>query len=238
MAFNRLYKHIETLVRNDDEEVADNIPCKTDILNIRECRKDGKACDGIGLELLRCMGQFKVDTTEKIRTSMGVAKYNEYVKEMEDKYGKERAVDIVDEPTEQLKDIEAYQVLHRLANNVHPKGGPPKTRDEIMNWTYSDQVRLEMGEGDWFDSIKIVGYEFGLPQTDALFGLSKENDKIESAQCRLIPGFKEKKNSALSAVKKIEDSVMEAAPGGKTSVDFAAAFKDLYPTTDDLEAAL
>ena len=42
MAFNRLYKHIETLVRNDDEEVADNIPCKTDILSIRECRKDGK----------------------------------------------------------------------------------------------------------------------------------------------------------------------------------------------------
>jgi hypothetical protein len=42
MAFNRLYKHIETLVRNDEEEVADNIPCKADILSIRECRKDGK----------------------------------------------------------------------------------------------------------------------------------------------------------------------------------------------------
>ena len=183
------------------------------------------------------MGQFKVDTTEKIRTSMGIAKYNEYVKEMEDKHGKEKTVDIVAEPTEQLKDIEAYQVLHRLANNVHPKGGPPKTRDDIMNWTYSDQVRLEMGEGDWFDSIKIVGYEFGLPQTDALFGLSKENDKIESAQCRLIPNFQEKRNAALSAVKKIEDSVKEAAPGGKTSADFSAAFNDLYPTTDDLEAA-
>ena len=41
MAFNRLYKNIENLVRTNDE-VADNIPCKADILNIRECRKDEK----------------------------------------------------------------------------------------------------------------------------------------------------------------------------------------------------
>ena len=30
----------------------------------------------------------------------------------------------------------------------------------------------------------------------------------------------------------------EAAPGGKTKDDFAAAFNDLYPTSEDLEAAL
>jgi len=237
MAFNRIYKHIENLVRNDDE-VADNIPCKVDILNIRECRKDGKACDDIGLELLRCMAQFKVDTTEKIRTSIGVAKYNEYVKEIEDKHGKEKATDIVSEPMEQLKDIEAYQVLHRLANNVHPKGGPPKTNDEIRNWTYADQVRLEKGEGEWWDSVKIVGYEFGLNKADALFGLSKENNMIESAQTRLAPGLKERKESALSSIKKIGDSVKEAAPSGKTSADFADAFNDLYPSKDDLKAAL
>jgi len=237
MAFNRIYKHIENLIRNDDE-VADNIPCKVDILNIRECRKDGKACDDIGLELLRCMAQFKVDTTEKIRTSIGVAKYNEYVKEIEDKHGKEKATEIVSEPKEQLKDIEAYQVLHRLANNVPPKGGAPKTIDEIRNWTYADQVRLEIGEGEYWDSVKIVGYEFGLNKADALFCLSKENDMIESAQTRLAPGLKERKESALSSIKKIGDSVKEAAPSGKTSADFADAFNDLYPSKDDLKAAL
>ena len=135
--------------------------------------------------------------TEKIRESIGVAKYNEYVKEMEDKHGKEKAAEIIAEPTEQLKDIEAYQVLHRVANNVPPKG-PPKTKEDIMKWTYADQVRLEMGEGEWWDSVKIVGYEFGLAKTNALFGLSKENELIESAQSRLIPGFKEKKETGLS----------------------------------------
>jgi len=40
MAFNRLYKHIENLIQNDDD-VADSTPCKADILSVRECRKDG-----------------------------------------------------------------------------------------------------------------------------------------------------------------------------------------------------
>ena len=61
------------------------------------------------------MAQFKVDTTEKIRTSIGVAKYNEYAKAMEDKHGKDKAAEIIAEPSNQLKDIEAYQVLYRLA---------------------------------------------------------------------------------------------------------------------------
>merc|ERR1711865_844625 len=100
--------------------------------------------------------QFKVDTTEKIRTSIGVAKYNEYAKAMEDKHGKDKAAEIIAEPSNQLKDIEAYQVLYRLANNEHPKGGPPKTNKEIFNWSHADQVRLEMGEGEWWDSVKIL----------------------------------------------------------------------------------
>mmetsp|Transcript_6236 Transcript_6236/g.15175 ORF Transcript_6236/g.15175 Transcript_6236/m.15175 type:complete len:237 (-) Transcript_6236:1384-2094(-) len=236
MAFNRLYKHIESLIQTDDD-VADNIPCKADILSVRECRKGGKACDELGLDLLRCMAQFKVDETEKIRASIGVAKYNEYAKEMEDKHGKEKAAEINNEPTEQLKDIEAYQVLHRIANDKHPKG-PPKTKADLMDWTYADQVRLEMGEGEWWDAVKIIGYEFGLAKTDALFGLKNENDLIDSAQKRLIPGFGDKKESAMSAAKKIEESVKEAAPGGKYASDFAAAFNDLYPTKDDLDAAL
>ena len=186
---------------------------------------------------MKCMAQCKVETTENVRSSIGVAKYNEYVKEMEDKHGKEGAAKIINEPSEQLKDVEAYQVLHRIANNTHPKG-PPKTKDEVMNWTYADQVRLEMGEGEWWDAVKIVGYEFGLAKTDALFGLKKENDLIDSAQNRLIPGFADKKETALAAAKKIDDSVKDAAPGGKTAADFAAAFNDLYPTKDDLEAAL
>lgn len=236
MAFNKLYKHIENLIQND-EEVADSTPCKADILSVRECRKGGKACDDLGLDLLKCMAQCKVETTENVRSLIGVAKYNEYVKEMEDKHGKEGATKIINEPSEQLKDVEAYQVLHRIANNTHPKG-PPKTKDEMMNWTYADQVRLELGEGEWWDAVKIVGYEFGLAKTDALFGLKKENDLIDSAQNRLIPGFADRKETALAAAKKIDDSVKDAAPGGRTAADFAAAFNDLYPTKDDLEAAL
>lgn len=156
------------------------------------------------------MAQFKVDTTEKIRTSIGVAKYNEYAKAMDDKHGKDKAAEIIAEPSNQLKDIEAYQVLYRLANNEHPKGGPPKTNTEIFNWSHADQVRLEMGEGEWWDSVKIVGYEFGLAKTDKLFGLSKEYEKIDSAQNRLIPGLKDRKEAALSSVKKIEGSIREA----------------------------
>lgn len=236
MSLNKLYKQIENLIGNN-EDVADSIPCKANVLSVRECRKGDKACDDLALDLLKCMAQFKVDATEKVRASIGVAKYNEYVKEMEEKHGPEKAASIVNEPSEQLKDIEAYQVLHRVANNTHPKG-PPRTKDGMMKWSYADQVRLEMGEGEWWDAVKIIGYEFGLAKTEALFGLEKENDLIDSAQRRLIPGFAERKQNILSAAQKVEDSVKEAAPGGKSSADFVAAFNDLYPTKDDLESAL
>ena len=183
------------------------------------------------------MAQYNVDKTEEVRTSIGVAKYNEYVKEMEDKHGKEKAAQIINEPSEQLKNVEAYQVLHRIANNVHPKG-PPKTKDDMMKWTYADQVRLEMGEGEWWDAVKIIGYEFGLAKADALFGLKKENDLIDAAQKRLIPGFAERQEKAMFAAKKIEASVIEAAADKKSATDFAAAFRELYPTKDDLKAAV
>lgn len=52
MAFNRLYKHIETLIRTD-EAIADEIPCKADILSVRECRKDDKV--RVGLLSISCL---------------------------------------------------------------------------------------------------------------------------------------------------------------------------------------
>jgi hypothetical protein len=175
------------------------------------------------------MAQFKVDATEKLRQTMGVAKYNEYVKYMIEKNGKEKAEDIIAEPEKQLKDIEAYQVLHRVANNTNPKGAPK---------TYVDRVRSEMGEQEWWDAVKIVGYEFGLDKADALFGLTEEKKLIEAAQDRLAPSMKEHRAQSVAALKKIEASVKEAAPGAKGPADYAAAFQDLYPTKDDLEAAL
>ena len=174
------------------------------------------------------MAQFKVDATEKLRETMGVAKYNEYVKYMIEKHGQEKAEDIIGEPVKQLKDIEAYQVLYRVANHEDPKG-PPKT--------YVDQVRSEMGEQEWWDAVKIVGYEFGLENADALFGLTEEKTLIEAAQDRLSPGMKESRAQGVAALKKVEDSVKEAAPGATGPADYAAAFKDLYPTKEDVEAA-
>ena len=153
-----------------------------------------QACDDLGLELLKCMAQYKVDTTESIRQAMGTAKYNEYVKAMVDKHGKEKADEIIAEPTEQLEDIKAYQVLHRVANHQNPKDV------DMKSWTYVDQVRSEMGEQEWWDSVKLIGYEFGLEKADALFGLAKERALVESAQNRLVPGFKEKRAEAIASM--------------------------------------
>lgn len=184
------------------------------------------------------MAQYKVDTTEKVRAAMGVAKYNEYVKEMEEKHGKEKAAEIIAEPVEQLKDIEAYQVIYRVANNTHPKGAP-KTKADLRDWTYVDQVRLEMGEKEWYESVKIVGSEFGLEATDKLLNLKATDALLESAQKRLVPGYKEKKAQTLALVQKIANEVKSAAPSkDATQADYAAAFKELYPTKDDLIAAM
>jgi hypothetical protein len=38
MAFNRLLAHVGKLVKSDDE-IDSTIPCKTDILGLRECMK-------------------------------------------------------------------------------------------------------------------------------------------------------------------------------------------------------
>lgn len=41
MALDRLYKHVEDLIQNN-EDVTDSIPCKADILSVRDCRNGGK----------------------------------------------------------------------------------------------------------------------------------------------------------------------------------------------------
>lgn len=56
MAFNRLYKHIEKLIITDDE-IGPSVPCKTDILGLRECRKGGKV-SVTSLLLVRMIQQY------------------------------------------------------------------------------------------------------------------------------------------------------------------------------------
>jgi hypothetical protein len=40
MSFNRLMEHVDSLVKGE-AEVEDKIPCKSDILSLRECGKGG-----------------------------------------------------------------------------------------------------------------------------------------------------------------------------------------------------
>jgi hypothetical protein len=168
---------------------------------------------------------------------MGIAKYNEYVKEMVEKHGEEKASEIITEPTEQLKNIQAFQVLHRKAHKMHPKGAPKTTKD-VQNWTPADQVRLDMGETDWLDSVKIVGQEFGPEKVERLFGMQKEKTMLREARLRVYPGSKEADAAAMEKAKKILATVKEAAPEAKTAPELITAFKTLYPTMADFEATL
>jgi hypothetical protein len=183
------------------------------------------------------MARYRVDITEKFRTGIGIAKYNEYVKEMVEKHGEEKATDIITEPDEQLKNIQAFQILNRKANKMHPKGAP-KTKKDLQNWTPADQVRLEMGEKEWLDSVKIVGQEFGPEKVERLFGLQKEKTMIREARLRVYPGSKEADAAAMAKARKILSTVKEAAPEAKTAPELITAFKTLYPTMADFEASL
>eukprot|EP00980_Cylindrotheca_fusiformis_P015681 scaffold4518_cov149-Cylindrotheca_fusiformis.AAC.16 len=243
MAFNRLFARMESLIDND-EQVEDSIPCKSDLLNLRECRKEdkgvrfalaGKKCNALGLDLLSCMAQFKVDETARVRSSIGIAKYNEYLKSLEEKYGKEKATEIVNEPTEKLKDVKAMKMLLNLSQNIHPKGAP-KTDAEKQSWSYADQVRLEMGEQEWWSSVGVVASEFGMAKADRLFGLKKETLELEAATERIYPGTKEAQSKRFDKLKMIMDPVSDAAAGAKTVEEVMAVFKEIYPTEVDLKA--
>jgi hypothetical protein len=199
--FEGFFGHIISLASND-ATVEDDIPCRTDILSVRECDKEDKTkIGGLTLDLLQCMAQYKVDVTEKLRENIGVAKYLEYTKEMEEKYGKEKAAEIIAEPTERLADAKAHQVVYRLQNNQHPKGAP-KTKEDLQDWTHADQVRLEMGEKEWLDSVKVVGSEFGPESVERLFGLQKDRTEIKEAVDRVYDKLPDaKKESALEKLK-------------------------------------
>jgi len=235
MAFNNLFARIESLV-DSNETVEDSIPCKSDILGLRECRKGDKAkCSALGLDVLNCMAEFKVDETARVRANIGVAKYNEYLKFLEEKHGSEEATKILAEPVEKLKDIKAMKMLHNLSQNVHPKGAP-KTAEEKQNWGYADQVRLEMGEQEWWSSVGVIASEFGMEKTNRLFGLTQETLLLQDAAERVFPGTKDAQNKRFDKLKILMDPVSSAANGASTINEVMAAFKTVYPGEADLKS--
>lgn len=185
------------------------------------------------------MAKYNVDTTEKVRAEIGIASYNEYVKEMEDKYGKEKAAEIIAEPMEKLKTIEAAQMMYRMEKNQHPKGAP-KTSEELAAWTQTDQARLDMGEKAYWDAVRVVGAEFGPTVADRLFGIQKEADQMAEAIQRLSPGTDAKEVSAktLSKFNELMEPVRQKAPEAASVDDLAKAFKKVYPNKAAFDAKL
>jgi uncharacterized short protein YbdD (DUF466 family) len=188
---------------------------------------------------MQCLAQFRVDATEKLRTKIGIANYNEYVKDLEEKHGKEKATEIIDEPMKKLKGVEAALMLHRMENNQHPKA-IPKTQQEMQDWTHADQVRSEMGEKAWWESVRVVSVEFGPEKVDRLFGVKKEAETAANAIERIVPGANVMESSAkvLETFNKVMEPVREAAPEAKSVDDISAAFKKVYPTEADLKKTL
>ena len=180
------------------------------------------------------MTKYYVDATEKARIQIGIANYNEYVKEMEEKHGKEKAAEIIAEPVEKLKTVEAAQMVYRLQNNQHPKGAP-KTKADLASWTQADQSRLEMGEKAYWDAVRVFGAEFGAESADRLFGISKEAAQVSQAVERLAPGSSK---VSLEKFSEILEPVRAKAPENPTVDDLAAAFKKVYPTKKSLEVKL
>jgi hypothetical protein len=181
------------------------------------------------------MAQFKVDETANVRSSIGIAKYNEYLQFLENKHGKEKATEIIKEPTEQLKDVQAMKMLHNLSHNTHPKGAP-QTEAAKQTWSYADQVRLEMGEQEWWSSVGVIASEFGMGKTDRLLGLKQETLVLQAATERVYPGTKEAQNKRFDKLKMIMEPVSEAANGAKTVEEVMSVFKTIYPTEADLKA--
>lgn len=191
------------------------------------------------MDLMQCMAKHNVDTTEKVRMQIGIASYNEYVKEMEDKYGKEKAAAIIAEPVEKLKTIEAARMLYRIEKNQHPKGAP-KTSEDVAAWTQVDQARLDMGEKAYWDAVRVVGTEFGPEVANRLFGIQKEADQVATAVQRLSPGTDVKEVSAktLSKFNEMMEPVRKQAPEATSVDDLAKAFKKVYPSKAAFDAKL
>lgn len=187
------------------------------------------------MDLLSCMAQFKVDETARVRANIGVAKYNEYLKFLEEKHGPEEAARIISEPFEKLKDVKAMKMLHNLSQNVHPKG-TPKTAEEKRNWSVADQVRLEMGEQEWWSSVGVIASEFGMESTNRLFGLTQETLVLQDAAERAFPGTKDAQTKRFDRLKMVMEPVSAAANGASTVDEVMAVFKNIYPAEADLKS--
>lgn len=181
------------------------------------------------------MAQYKVDETANVRSNIGIAKYNEYLKFLEEKHGKEKAAEIINEPAEKLKDVQAMKMLHNLSQHTHPKG-VPKTDAEKQNWSYADRTRLDMGEQEWWSSVGVVASEFGMAKADRLLGLKQETLVLQAATERIYPGTKEAQSKRFDKLKMIMEPVSDAAGGAKTVEEVMAVFKEIYPTEADLKA--
>jgi hypothetical protein len=134
------------------------------------------------LDLLLCKADFRVEAEAKTRESMGIAKYMEMVKELQDSHGKEAAAQTLGKAKEEQQAVRDYKLLWRTMNGMHPKSAPEQTKS---TWSYADQVRLEMGEPAWKEHVEIVASEFGQGKADQLFGLKAEAAAVQRASERL-----------------------------------------------------
>jgi hypothetical protein len=196
-------------------------------------------CKGLQLDLMQCMARFNVDTTETVRKQIGIANYNEYVKELEEKHGKEEAAVIIAEPMEKLKTVEAAQMMYRIEKNQHPRGAP-KSKVDLADWTHADQTRLNMGEKAYWDAVRVVGAEFGPDKADRLFGVRKEAHQVAQAIERMAPGIDAKEISAktLGKFNEFMEPVRANSPEAASVDDLAKAFKKVYPSKAAFDAKL
>uniref|UniRef100_A0A7R9WQB6 Uncharacterized protein n=1 Tax=Craspedostauros australis TaxID=1486917 RepID=A0A7R9WQB6_9STRA len=184
MAFNSVYNRMMGLVRND-EEVPASMACSNEILTLRECVKDEQGDEKCGTEfwdLQVCQADLRVSMTEKARIRMGVAKYNEHVKMVEEAEGAEKAAEILAMPKKIQADTYAKKMLWNVAKGKHPKGVPKP------DWSQADLTRYEMGEAAYNDAASVLVAEFGLAVADQLVDAKKEQDSFEAAINLVAPG--------------------------------------------------
>ncbi len=198
-----------------------------------------KKCQGLQLDLMQCMAKYNVDTTEKVRLQIGISNYNEYLRDIESKLGKEKAAEVVAEPMENLKKIEAAQMMYRIEKNQHPKGAP-KSKEDLAMWTQADQSRLEMGEKAYWDAVRVFAAEFGPHKADRLFAVQKDAEQVAQAIQRLAPGVDANEISAksLSKFNELMAPVREKAPEKANVEDLIQAFKLAYPTKASFDSKL
>ena len=146
---------------------------------------------------------------------MGIAKYKEYVKDMEEKLGKEKAEEHFAEPKEQQQAVRDYQLLWRIMNGKHPKGGPPKTEKAMAEWSHVDQVRLEMGEKAFRENAEVVIAEFGKEKAYQMLGLTKEVTMVQNAFKRFGSNPIDITDGDHAKVKQIEKKLRESSTGLK-----------------------